>query len=225
MKYFVVGDIHGSSTQLGVLLEQRRLYLDRQIIFLGDYVDIGPESAKVLDRLVDFGLINKGAIFLQGNHDFALASYLKSGDFVTYAQLGGTATIRAYCGEVRGDVHAQLQNAIPRTHREFLQNLQTHFETSGYLFSHCGYAPEAPLSRSRETMVLRSHQKLFVAPPSLSKVAVCGHYFQPTLNPFISEKVICLDTGCSILNGPLTAVLLPERLLVQIGADLSVNAP
>ena len=52
---------------------------------------------------------------------------------------------------------------------------------------------------------------------------MCGHYFQQTRRPHISDGIICLDTGCGILNGPLTAALLPERQLIQVSTDLRVE--
>jgi serine/threonine protein phosphatase 1 len=224
MSFLVVGDIHGSASQLRVLLEHDEFLLDRRVVFLGDYVDIGRDSPQVIDQLMRFRSLHPNSIFLQGNHDFALSAYLNSGDFVSYAQLGGIATIQAYCGEVFGDVHELLKKAIPAKHLEFLAMLQTHFETSDYLFSHCGYAPDAPKDRSQEAMVLRSHQQLFIGQATLAKLSVCGHYFQRTHKPFLSERVICLDTGCGILNGPLTALALPERKLVQVSHDLEITA-
>jgi calcineurin-like phosphoesterase family protein len=223
MSYFVVGDIHGCSAQLSVLLRHENLYSRRRIVFLGDYVDIGPDSSAVIEQLVQFLHSHRSAVVLEGNHDFALKTFLKTGDFAAYAQLGGIATIRAYCGEVYGDVRTALQRAIPSGHRVFLDSLQTHLEVPRYLFSHAGYSPKAPLDRSRESMVLTSHQDLFTEEPPLRKLCICGHYFQRTRKPYISRRIICLDTGCGILKGPLTAALLPERTLIQVTTDLKMR--
>jgi serine/threonine protein phosphatase 1 len=223
MSYFVVGDIHGCADQLKVLLADEGLYKDRISVFLGDYIDVGSDPATVIESVLS--LRDKTAQFfaLEGNHEAALKQFLAGGDFAAYARVGGTATIRAYCGEVYGDVRDALLRRVPAAHLEFLDSLRPFVETSEYLFSHAGYSPRQPLDRTRENMVLRSHQDLFTAAPTLNKLCVCGHYFQQTLQAFIGELVICLDTGCGILDGPLTAALLPEQILIQVNADLSLT--
>jgi len=223
MKFTVIGDIHGCSSQLRVLLGHRELHEDRRVVFLGDYVDVGPDSPCVIELLLSFAAERPDTVFLQGNHDFGLLAYLTSGDFAAYAEIGGIATIRAYCGSVSGDVRATLKQQIPETHRSFLRDLKPYFETREYLFSHCGYAPETPTDRSVEAMVRHSHQGLFQNGAPLGKLAVCGHYFQRTHRVFISERVVCLDTGCGILQGPLSALWLPELQIVQVPTDLSLS--
>ncbi len=223
MKYFAIGDVHGCSAQLDALLQCRELYEGRRVVFLGDYVDVGPDSKTVIECLLEFKAKHPRTVFLMGNHDLALRSYLRTGDFVAYARVGGIATIRAYCGEVRGDVHAAFAGAIPAAHREFLANVKSYFETKDYLFSHCGYSPGDPLDRSAQSMVLRSHQRLFTGETPLQKVAVCGHYFQRTHVAVLTETLICLDTGCGILSGPLTAAMLPERRVVQVSPGLVIR--
>jgi serine/threonine protein phosphatase 1 len=223
MTFIVVGDIHGCSAQLRVLLERRELHQGRRVVFLGDFVDVGPDAPGVIDLLLAFGAKRPDTVFLQGNHDFGLLAYLRSGDFAAYAEAGGIATIRAYCGEVRGDVRAAFERTMPQAHYGFLRDLKPYLETENYLFSHCGYSPESPSDRSLETMVLQSHQRLFDNGATLEKLAVCGHYFQRTQKPFITERVICLDTGCGILGGPLSAALLPDLRIVQVSTDLNLS--
>jgi serine/threonine protein phosphatase 1 len=224
MSYFVVGDIHGCANQLEVLLSNPELYRNRQIIFLGDYIDVGPDSKRVIDMLLKLSGLHVRMVALEGNHEAALKSFLDGGDFASYAQIGGIATLKTYCGEIYGDVLSALDRALPSSHRQFLSSLKTFVETSEYLFSHAGYSPSVPFDRSRDTMVLRSHQDLFTSRPTLNKTCVCGHYFQQTRRPHISQGVICLDTGCGILNGPLTAALLPEKQLIQVSEDLRVES-
>ncbi len=223
-KYFVIGDIHGCGLQLARLLEERYLMHGRRVIFLGDYVDVGPDSRSVLEQLISFEARHGDVVFLEGNHENALKLYLEQGDFGRYAECGGIATIRSFCGEVRGDVHEAFSKAICPVQVDFLSRLKTHLETSNFLFSHCGYSITHPENRSREMMVLASHQDLFKGAGTLDKVAVCGHYFQRTQRPFISESVICLDTGCGVLQGPLTAIELPERRLIQVSTNLALTA-
>jgi serine/threonine protein phosphatase 1 len=220
--FLAVGDVHGSARQLEALLRVEGIHHQRRVVFLGDFVDVGSDSRGVVDLLLDFRAAYSHTIFLKGNHDMALVEYLRVGDFAAYAAVGGIATIRSYCGEVYGAVHSRLVAAMPDNHKRFLTNLDTYFESADALFSHSGYNPDRPDDRSVDAMVLASHQKLFEASP-LDKLAVCGHYFQVGLRPFVSDRFICLDTGCAILNGPLTAMQLPERQVVQVHADLRVS--
>lgn len=223
MRFVVVGDIHGSLPQLTALLELKDEFRGRRAVFLGDYVDVGIQSKGVIDLLLRFRSFHQNAVFLKGNHDVGLLEYLRAANFGTYAENGGIPTIRSYCGEVHGDVHARMLEAVPTSHREFLATLQDYFETQEYLFSHSGYDPTAPSVRSLESMVLENHQGLFQGERTLPKVAICGHYFQNTFRPFLADLFICLDTGCGILSGPLTAMLLPERRIVQVWPDLTVS--
>jgi serine/threonine protein phosphatase 1 len=223
VKVMAVGDIHGSLAQLNCLLQQNELFADRSILFLGDYVDIGPCSKGVIERLIKLKQERADCVFLLGNHEYEMLRYYDSGDFLRYAKCGGMHTIKSYVGEVHGDVHQGFVASISQAHIGFLRGLSFYYETAFCLFSHSGCSPEHQLDRTLDMMVLHSHQDLFRNPTKLSKLVVCGHYFQRTHTPFVSNSVICLDTGCGILNGPLTACLLPERKMVRIAPDLSVT--
>lgn len=225
MKFLAVGDIHGSASQLRILLSLEPWVSNRQVVFLGDYVDVGLESKEVLELLLLEESRDRGdRSFLLGNHDAALLEFLQTGDFGAFAALGGIATIKSYCGEhVYGDVRQALEEAMPATHCDFLRRLLTVFETDEFLFSHAGYSPSAPLDRSVAAMVRTNHQDLFRGHLPLSKTAVCGHYFQQTHRPYVSERLICVDTGCGVLGGPLTGLALPERTAVQVWPDSTVT--
>ncbi len=222
ISYIVISDIHGCAEQLRILLGQSNLFTGRRAVFLGDYVDVGPDSKTVLELLIDFRDSNQSATFLRGNHECELMSFLEGGSFVKYAEIGGTATIRAYCGEVEGDVRKALAKAVPPKHIAFLEGSKIYLETENHLFSHCGYDPDQPLDRSEKSMARQSHQRLFSEPPAHGKTVVCGHYLQRSRKPFISKNVVCLDTGCGVLGGPLTAMLFPERRVIQVTSGFEV---
>lgn len=223
MRSVAVGDIHGSANQLARLLDVPDLFAGRLPVFLGDYVDVGDDSRQVVDSLLAFRAQHPDVVFLKGNHDIGLMDYLSGGSFADYASAGGINTIRSYCGRVYGDVRLALRQAVPPEHLEFFSGLRDFFETSDYLFSHAGYASGAPLDRSVTNMVRAAHLELFSEAPTLSKVAVCGHYFQRSFKPFLGDRVICLDTGCGLLDGPLTAMTLPERVSVQVWPDGTIS--
>jgi len=221
--HLAVGDIHGSAAQLQELLRQRVLHSDRRVVFLGDYVDIGPDSKLVVDLLLDLRSSRPDVVFLKGNHDVAFLNYLHKGDFEPYAAMGGIPTIRSYCGEVDGNIHQLMVDSVPVDHRRFMSDLVVCLETPEYLFSHAGYRPEDPTDRSVEAMAMESHQALLHGSGRLDKLAICGHYVQRSHVPLIRPGLICMDTGCAIVDGPLSAVLLPELRIIQIWPDLRIS--
>jgi serine/threonine protein phosphatase 1 len=221
--YAIIGDIHGAANQLERLLDQNAALRDREIVFLGDYVDVGGESRSVISLLTEYAAFAPNTVFLCGNHDFFMRDFLQQGDFVRYASQGGLATIRSYVGIAYGNVRQQFRESIPSRHLQFLDGLKTFFETDEYLFSHCGFSPSQPFDRSFDTMVLASHQDLFAPDTFSTKPVVFGHYFQRQRRPWTGRGLICLDTGCGIHSGPLTALLLPERRFLSVDVDLSIK--
>ena len=210
----VVGDIHGCAEKLASLLDSD-CFSERVAVFLGDYVDLGRSSKETIDLLINFSK-RTPSIYLCGNHDLAMLNYLKTGDFASYAKIGGIATIVSYCKVLQGDVLSQFRTSVPDSHLEFLQNLKTYHETTSFVLSHCGVSVDAPSDRSLDAMVVQSHQELFTRSHGLSKTVVCGHYYQRGLVPFFRERFVCIDTGCgALVGGRLTALLLPELEYVQ----------
>jgi len=222
LRYIAVGDIHGASDQLERLLEQNELFVGRRAVFLGDYVDVGANGKSVISVLRRFGELAPDTVFLCGNHEFLLKEYYNVGNFVEYACRGGLPTIRSYLGKAFADVHEQFRKSVPQDHLEFLRNLAPFFETPDYLFSHAGFSAFDPSNRSFSTMVLASHQELFLDATPPEKVAVFGHYFRRDHRPWVGRNMLCIDTGCGIIQGPLTAVLLPEKRFVSIRPNLTI---
>src|SRR5258705_6298163 len=112
----IVGDVHGDAVRLEKFLG---LYLhrERHTIFVGDYVNRGPDSARVLDLLLSASTACPQAFtFLKGNHDAALLRYYESGHFAPFAAQGRIATIRSYTANVSRDVAAAVRRAFPRRH-------------------------------------------------------------------------------------------------------------
>lgn len=214
----VVGDVHGDSARLKLMLAALQGRVAR-IVFVGDYVDRGPDSAGVLDILAATVADQSMAVLLlAGNHEAGLIRYLETGDFVPYAAAGGMATIRSYVQVARGNVHDQLRRSMPREHVALLRSLSTHLETESLLVSHAGFDPKMPMARTPETMVEGRFGALLAGAelPLPRPLVVCGHYIQRSKRPFNRGGFYCLDTGCGSIGGPLTALLLPQREYVTI---------
>jgi serine/threonine protein phosphatase 1 len=208
-----IGDIHGDIARLSALLGK----LDgRRLVFLGDYVDRGPNSREVVEILMETANRKTNPIFLLGNHEVAMLAFLSGKlSFLEYAWMGGLSTIRSYIGETREDVRGEFAAAMPKSHREFLSNCKPFFETDQFVASHAGVSPACPESREFEEVVLGRHPSLFDGDLRLSKLVICGHYLQTTLRPFAKNGVACLNTGCGTIEGPATAFLYPEMTFLQ----------
>jgi len=211
----IVGDVHGEMRALGQMLQQLDA-LDRPVLFVGDYINGGPDSARVIEELANRKLSNSDRWrFLAGNHDLALLDYLNKGDFSEFAALGGVATLASYLPHAVGDLRTQFGSVFPPHHCRFLETLSPYFEDDDVFVSHVGFSPDDLFDRSLDALVRLGDKRVFSVKGPRNLV-VCGHYLQTTRRPFETENLICLDTGCGTIGGPLTAVLLPEREFILI---------
>lgn len=210
-----IGDIHGDRVRLVGLLAKLD-YRNRRLIFLGDYIDHGPDSRGVVETLLEIGNRRPNSIFLSGNHEIGLLAFLAGKlSFLEYGWMGGLSTIRSYLGKADRDVLAELVAAIPSSHFEFLSNCKPFFETNNLVACHAGVNPARPQSRELSDIVLGRYPALFHDGLKLDKRVVCGHYLQTTQTPFVNTSVVCLNTGCGTVGGPATALLYPEMTFLH----------
>ncbi len=212
-KLAFIGDIHADSVRLSALLGKLG---SRRLVFLGDYVDHGPDSREVVQILLDIVNREQNPVFLSGNHEIGLLAFLSGRlSFLEYAWMGGLSTIRSYIGKANEEVRSELVAAMPSPHCEFLSNCKPFFETDQFVACHAGINPACPESRELAEIVLGRHPSLFHDDLRLSKLVICGHYLQTTQTPFVDNGVICLNTGCGTIGGPATALLYPEMTFLQ----------
>ncbi|MEK6410405.1 MAG: metallophosphoesterase family protein [Acidobacteriota bacterium] len=207
----IVGDVHGDNDRLQRMLDITHRF-DRRVIFLGDYINRGLDSSAVLESLSQLKQQAPDRYtFLCGNHELALLKYLADRSFAPFAAIGGLRTIRSYVrSDISGDVYRAFCRSVPSHHRLFLESLEAYWETDTILVSHAGYDPQKPDDRSIESVAMRSHPLIFQEATSPKPRIVCGHYVQSSGRPFVGKNLVCVDTGCGTIGGPLTAVLLPE---------------
>lgn len=209
MSLYAVGDIHGCARTLDVLLERIKPGAEDHLIFVGDYIDRGPDSAGVIDRLLDLDR-DVRCTFLKGNHEALMLGYLDYGEHEVWQINGGAATLTSYQG-------TDGQIRVPEVHIEFIRNALPYFDTPDFFFVHAGIPPQYTVSDAvrmfdEETFLWeRSH--LEARKRAWEKVVVCGHTPRP--QPLNQENLISIDTGCVYFTRPgmgrLTAVRLPER--------------
>lgn len=214
MSLIAIGDIHGCPLSLDRLLEHLRLSDDDTLLFIGDYIDRGPDSKGVIDRLIRLQQ-ERECIFLRGNHEELLLGYLDRGEYDLWAINGGIQTLASYGQHGEGAT-------IPDDHEEFIRSTILYHETDEFLFVHAGIRPTMTVAESLEEndpMVFlweRGHLKASQTP--WEKTVVCGH--TPVSEPVDRPHLINIDTGCVFYTHPhlghLTAVRLPERTFVSV---------
>lgn len=190
MRTIAIGDIHGCLRALDTLLEFAKVTPQDQVISLGDYVNRGPDSAGVLDRLI--ALHEAGdLIAIRGNHDQVMIDtrvrYNARDSFMSF---GGRATLDSYAA--RGG-EGTLDD-VPDEHWHFLEDVCVNYhETDTHFFVHANVYPDMPLE---EQPLFMLHYERFdnPAPHCSGKIMVCGHTSQKSGNPVSVGHAICIDT-------------------------------
>ena len=219
MGLIAIGDIHGCAVTLDHLLARLAPTPDDHLVFVGDYVDRGPDSRGVLDRLVAMQKAAEAGdgprcTFLRGNHDQMMLDYVDEGRFDLWRVNGGLSTLSGYVDADR--------LAIPAEHLDFLRATELVFETDDYVFVHAGLRPQITVAENLRTgsadVYLWERSHLVAEHLVWEKTVVCGH--TPQTEPLSRPLLIDIDTGCCYHDRPgfgtLTAVRLPERQFVQV---------
>src|SRR5215218_9933805 len=133
-----IGDIHGCSAALHALLDAIRPRPEDIIVPLGDYINRGPDTRGVLDRLIDLGRRCR-LVPVLGNHDQMLLEARSGLHPTTWLGMGGIATLDSY-GEGREIT------LIPEEHFEFLEDCSDYHETEAHIFVHANYLPDSPMA-------------------------------------------------------------------------------
>jgi serine/threonine protein phosphatase 1 len=199
-----IGDVHGCLAALSALIDAIEPDGTDTLITLGDYVDRGPHSRGVLDRLVALGRRCR-LIPLMGNHEEALLDALRDvGALKRWLTLGGADTLRSY-GWVSGGPRRALADWIPKPHREFLAACRPYHQTRRHLFVHAGYVPELPLDEQPPEALRWRVTSDTTRPHHSGKVAIVGHTPQSSGEILDLGFLVCIDTNCA-RGGWLTAL-------------------
>ena len=229
MRVYAVGDIHGRRDLLDALLEKierdsAAAPAERElIVFVGDYIDRGPQSREVIDRLLEPMPRGMEPTFLLGNHERLLIDTLVSADTLSlWLPNGGQATLKSYGIDLLdmanrpagSPAESWLERAIPETHRAFLKGLQLYKEVGDYLFVHAGIRPGVRLADQSNHDLLWIRTEFLDHEGDLSHFVVHGHTAR--LEPDVKGNRIGIDTG-AVKTGKLTALRLEgaDRRFIQ----------
>ena len=190
-RILAIGDIHGCRVALEALLRVVSPDVGDTIITLGDYVDRGPDSAGVIDLLLELDT-SHALVPLRGNHEIMMLD-AKDGQswHSTWMRAGGVETLQSYAPD--GDTEGSFAD-IPEAHLEFLTNrLEPYFECDTHFFVHANADPRIDLNmQSDPHLYWRRYRD--PEPHRSGKTMVCGHTTQLTGLPATNGHSICIDT-------------------------------
>lgn len=217
-RLIAVGDIHGHCDMLINLMAQVAPKAEDQFVFLGDYVDRGPDSPMVLDWLIDFKCQYPETVFLRGNHEQMLLDAVTAvkqkeagnNNFLTdflalrsnglpnavfyFTSCGGMETLIAYHANNNPLDPCAVLNQIPQSHLDFLQTTQFYYLQDHFMFVHAGVDPKDITGEKRNNQAFLWQRKpLWKTKKRWDKVVVHGH--TPVSHPYLDQLEINIDTG------------------------------
>ena len=226
---YAVGDVHGCLDLLERLLSAIEEEIARDsprkasIIFLGDLVDRGPQSAQVVERLRTYRPRGATAHFIMGNHEEVMLRVLDGElDLLpNWLRFGGAETILSYGvdpadlkGEPDEAMVERLREAVPAEHKEFLAGLADSISLGGYLFVHAGIRPGIDIAEQSQADLRWIREPFLGDDSDHGFVVVHGHTITNEVE--VAHNRIAIDTG-AFCTGTLTALAVEgkERWLIQ----------
>ena len=205
-RIFVIGDIHGMKDEMISLIHKLPFDDKDLVIFLGDYIDRGYDSKGVIDFLINFKKIHSNTVYLMGNHEDMLLSFMNGRfDREIYFFNGGERTLKSY--NIPSSEYKYAKKYMPQSHLDFLNSLFLYYKTDKYLFVHAGLKPGIPLDRQEKDDLLWIRDEFIYSKKNFGKKVVFGHtVFE---EPLVMDNKIGIDTGL-VFGGKLTSLELPK---------------
>jgi calcineurin-like phosphoesterase family protein len=219
-RVYAVGDVHGRLDLLDRLLD----IIDRDAlkardqtavrVFLGDYIDRGPDSAGVIARLIELQHRDPNAIFLRGNHEQMLLDFMNDPNcYQAWSRLGGEQTLLSYDvapplfeeESILEDVHGAFTLALPEQHLRFIGSTKYMHVEGDYLLVHAGIRPDARFNEQDPQDLMWIREEFLSSSVKFEKVIVHGHSGQK--EPVVRPNRIGIDT-IAHKTGHLTALVL-----------------
>lgn len=226
-KIYAIGDIHGRLD----LLQEAEHKIEADIaqhecalaVYLGDYVDRGPDSAGVLDRLRERQAPRFERLCLRGNHDDVFLSFLdRPLEEWGWLDMGGRETLRSYGlaldpardrrlgDEVLLDL---LRTHVPQSHRDFIAQTPLWAQRDDLLFVHAGIKPGVPIEEQDPMDFMWIREPFLTEGPALPLTVIHGHTPQTTVT--YGRNRVGIDTG-AYATGRLSVLKIAEGSMQEL---------
>lgn len=220
---YAIGDIHGQLAQLDDALArvERDGGAEAEVVFVGDYVDRGPDSRGVIDRLLAGLAEGRNWTCLKGNHDRFFERFLAEpeplhdphllvGYHWFHDALGGRETIASYGVAVpervrQSDLAEHLREVVPEPHKAFLRSLKLKHRLGDLFFAHAGIRPGVPLDLQVENDLVWIRQEFLQDYSDHGVLVVHGH--TPVQYPELYSNRLAIDTGAGYGRGLVPVVI------------------
>ena len=203
---YAIGDIHGSLSKLRALIARCRTHADGRtmmFVFLGDYIDRGPDSSGVVRALMQLKSEQREhMVALKGNHEAFVLDIIDGAaqpDF--WLTQGGRETLRSYGVSDARD--------LPGDHVQWLRSLQVSYDDGRRFFVHAGVDPQKSLAAQSERDLIWIREPFLSDARDHGRLIVHGHTPIENGKPDLRANRLNLDTG-AVFGGPLTAAIFAE---------------
>ena len=189
MATYAIGDIHGTLGALKTIFREGGFSSEDTFVFLGDYVDRGPNTCGVLSWLIR-NAYYYNFIFLRGNHEIMMLTARTDRDRLQeWLYFGGAAVLESY--DITDDANWDKQ--IDETHWQFLEETRSYYEQGDYIFVHAGLEQSRPLEEQNAHHLF--WRKYEIPEPYLDgKTVICGHTSRKNGEIADFGHTICIDT-------------------------------
>ena len=197
---FAISDIHGCNQAFGQLLDKIAFSKADELYLLGDYIDRGPDSKGVIQRIMDMQAEGYQVRCLRGNHEqMFLDSFKKTGSHLDWLENGGLQTLDSY------DAHSIRD--IPMDHYDFIDNLEWYLQVDNYILVHAGLDwsnPEFPFDNKKILIWVRAWHKDIDYGWLGDRYIIHGHtpqsrpQIEAQCSVFGTKRWLDIDAGCFI---------------------------
>jgi serine/threonine protein phosphatase 1 len=218
---FAVGDIHGRADLLSKMLNllegraeaEQRANGEPVVVFLGDYVDRGPDSAAVVEAMLQGRPRGYERHHLRGNHEQSMLMFMAAPlENRAWLLQGGAETLVSYGVQPPSPVAAHeedwvaaaaaLKERLPPAHLQFLEGLERYVAFGDYAFVHAGVDAARSLDEQTDDDLYWSRERFIASKRRFSHRVVHGH--TPVDRPYADQRRVAVDTG-AYASGTLTA--------------------
>lgn len=220
-RVYAIGDVHGrldlfTDMMKAIKKDAKGFDGKSELVLLGDYVDRGPDSAKLIETIMAGKLPCDRQIHLRGNHEDAMLNFADGSAAANgWLNYGGLETLGSYGidvdslleggGNPLGRFRKALKEAVPKAHLQFLSRLAFHYSNGDYLFVHAGVRPKVPLDAQDLSDMMWIREDFLKYKKPFEQFVIHGHTI--TQEPDIQINRIGIDTG-AYRTGILTCLVL-----------------